>query len=101
MQRRQVQKGMAMFCRVSRANLQTRWLPQLSLEEAGMTMNTIPQALLVDLKLFADAIMKYLGEDKYFLYTRRDVQIAVMDAANALCSEGDWRVVARKMLSED
>jgi hypothetical protein len=64
-------------------------------------MHTIPQALLVDLKFFADAIMKYLGEDRYFLYTRRDVHIAVKDAAEALCGEGDWRVVASRMVLED
>jgi hypothetical protein len=64
-------------------------------------MHTIRQALLVDLKSFADAIMKYLGEDRYFLYTRRDVHIAVMDAAESLRGEGDWRVVARKMVLED
>jgi hypothetical protein len=73
-------------------------LPQLKLKP-GLTENTVSQSLLEDLELFANFMIKRLGDD-YFLYVTRDTRTAVINSANALCGNGDWRVVAGQLLSE-
>jgi hypothetical protein len=86
--------GMTSFCRASRSSIKNKWLPQIDLDR--MTMNFIPQSLLDDLKLFADAMLHQLG-DSYFLYTTGHG--TVKNVAEALPREGDWKSVARELIA--
>jgi hypothetical protein len=61
-----------------------------------MTTNVVPQSLLEDLKLFADAMLHQMG-DGYFLYTTGHGN--VKSNVDALPKEGDWKTVARQLIA--
>lgn len=89
-------EGMTKFCRQARESLKKGWLPQM---EKGWSKNLISATQQDDLKLFADAMLKQLGEEKYFLYTRGN--IFVKNAADAFPKEGEWRETAKQLLTDN
>jgi hypothetical protein len=76
------------FFRRSRGLVLFSWLPQIrELCKSALTMDTVRKTLIFELKLFADAMLKHLGENYFIMKKQR------MLSANALCNTGDWRAL--------
>jgi hypothetical protein len=72
-----------------------RLLPQFrELKMSLMTMDTVKKALIDDLKLFADAMHKRMGEN-YFLLRKQS-----MIPANTF-RRADWRERAKQILEQE
>jgi hypothetical protein len=84
LKKKKVEDGLSKFCRSSRESLK-KWLPAFVPRWAK---NQVPNSQLEDLKLFADATLKRLG-DEYFLYVRSNT--SVRKATDVLSKNSDWK----------
>jgi hypothetical protein len=84
------------YIRRSRGLLLFSWLPQIrEIFKSALRMDTVRMTLIEELKLFADAMLKRLGED-YFLVRKQR-----MISANTFCRTDDWRALANEILRQE
>jgi hypothetical protein len=89
---RQAKREMSIFLRSNRRRLVTV-LPQLAEKIHGLPRDTIEKKLVDDLKIFADAVMKLLGESYFLMTTNRREKW--LTAPRFLEDAGDdWRALA-------
>jgi hypothetical protein len=89
---RQAKREMSIFLRSNRRRLVTV-LPQLAEKIRRLPRDTIEKKLVDDLKVFADAVMKLLGESYFLMTTNRREKW--LTAPRFLEDAGDdWRALA-------